>query len=314
MSRIVVTADLHLNLNNRIEDYKKSLQQISEIANQNELLLILGDVYHARRPIPREQNVFRDFLNTLKVPTLIIVGNHDTDVDATTLDEFRKFNIPNVKLQFAPYLLEYKGMKLYLDHALIEGAKLGPTDVILNTREVIRIEDLLKKVQADIYLFGHIHKAQVVRKIPPMLYTGSIERVDFAERNENKYVVLVDIETKTYGYKKLNVRPMQQIDIDLAISTDIPKVLEEGAIVKVILKGTKEQIQKFNEAPLRDSLTKTLTYKIIHEVVKENKTRNNQISETKTILDSFGEYSKTKEFDEHTTQTGIKIMSEVDTK
>jgi DNA repair exonuclease SbcCD nuclease subunit len=314
MSKIVVTADFHLNLNNRIEDYKKSLQQISDIANQNELLLILGDVYHARRPIPREQNIFRDFLNTLKVPTIIVVGNHDTDIDATTLDEFRKFNIANVTLQFAPYILEYKGLKLYLDHRLIEGAKLGPTDVILNTREVVKIEDLLKKVQADFYLFGHIHKSQVVRKNPPMLYTGSIERVDFAERNENKYVVLIDVESKVYGYRKLNVRPMQQIDIDLSVSSDIPKVLEEGSIVKVVVKGTKEQIQKFNEAPLRDSLVTSLTYKIIHEVVKENKTRNNQISETKTVLDSFNEYSKTKEFDEETTQTGVKLMNEVDSK
>jgi len=311
---IVVTADFHLNINNRIEDYRKSLQQISDIANQNELLLILGDIYHVRRPIPREQNIFRDFLKTLKVPTVIVVGNHDKDIDATTLDEFRKFDISNVKLQFAPYILEYKNLKLYLDHALIEGAKLGPTDVILDMREAVKIEDILKKVQADFYLLGHIHKAQIIRKNPPMLYTGSIERVDFAERNENKYVVLIDPETKVYGFKKLNIRPMQQIEIDLNVSQDIPKVLEEGSIVKAVIKGTKEQIQKYNEAPLRDSLVKSLTYKIVHDVVKENKTRNNQISETKTTLDSFNEYAKTKEFNEYTTQLGIKLMNEVDEK
>ena len=308
--KILFCSDFHLNLTNRIEDYSKSMLQILEATKVVDAIYILGDIYHKRQPHPKEQEIFRKWIVQIKCNKFILLGNHDLNLDTHTLNEFEILG--GAKIIKTPHILEINNKRIYMGHQLIEGAKLGPGDLDLKVKGATSLNNLLS-YKADLYLLGHIHKIQAVKQEPPIIYVGSIERVDFAERNENKYFLILDTEKWKIQYHKLNIRPMQQIDIDLNILQSMPTI-EEGAIVKIVVKGTKEQIQKFNEAPLRDALVKSLTYKIIHEIVKENKTRNNQISETKTILDSFTEYSKTKEFNEETTQTGVKLMNEVDSK
>ena len=316
MSKIVVTADFHLNISNRIDDYIKSLNQISIIANQNELLIILGDIYHTRRPHPVEMNIFRDFINSIKVSVIMIPGNHDINLDASTIDEFYKFKINQVSMFKPPHVMRYKNLVLYLDHGIVEGAKLGPSDLVLHVKNSTTQEELLRKAVADFYLFGDIHKAQVVRKVPPILYPGSIERVDFAERNENKYVLLIDPESKEYTYQKLLIRPMKQLDIKLNETEVInfKQILGENinnAIVKIKIIGTKEQFQKFNEAPLRDALSTLFSYKIMYEKIKEKYIRNKNISESKDMGECFNEYAKIKKFDKYTIAKGLEVMESI---
>ena len=312
---ITVTADFHLNLNNRIDDYIKSLDQIASIANNGKLLLILGDIYHQRRPHPVEMNVFRDFVNSVKVPIVMIPGNHDMNLDASTIDEFYKFKINNVKLFKPPYILKYKNLSLYLDHGIVEGAKLGPADITLNLRNA-RAQSEILNTKADFYLFGDIHKAQVVRYQPPILYPGSIERVDFAERNEDKYVLIINTETRKYGYKKLIVRPMVQLEVRLAeikspIDFEIAfSPLVNDAIVKVKVVGTKEQLYSFNEAPLRDVLNKSFKYKITYEKIKDKRVRNKNISESKSTGDCFIEYASIKKLDKYIVEKGLEVINE----
>jgi len=306
---IINTADFHININNRPDDTIKSLDQIAEVANLNLFLAIVGDIYHKRCPTPTEMNIFRDFIKKVKVPIHIMIGNHDTNLEASTLDEFKKFDIKNVSLHRVPYILEYEGIKIYYDHAMVEGAKLGPTDLMLNVRESIPLDTLVKN-NCDFYVFGHIHKAQMIRKTPFIGYTGSIERVDFAERNENKHIFMINPKTKEFGYKKLLIRPMIQLDIDLDKVNDNIYPVVTDAIVKVTIKGTKEQINKFNEGQVKEFLVKNnaYTFKIVHTVVRETKVRNNQINEGKTPADCFNEYAKQNKLDEYTISKGMEIL------
>ncbi len=312
---ITNAADLHIDINNRPDDKIKALDQVATISNEGELLLIEGDIYHSRRPTPTEQNIFRDFLLKLKVPTIIGIGNHDENLGASTLDEFLKFPHENIKLVRLPYIVEHKGIKVYMDHCTVEGAKLGPADLMVDIKEAIPIKKLLEN-NCDFYAFGHIHKAQMLKKSPPMFYTGSIERVDFAERNEDKFVFVIESKEK-YGYKKLNIRDMIQWDIDLTQPNLKSNELirkPDTAIVKVMVKGTKELIAKFNEAPVREELKNSFSYSIQYEVVKTDKTRNEAISELKTVGESLVEYGKQMKLTEGTVQKGLEIINKVDTE
>ncbi len=317
-------ADLHLSLNNRLNDFKKVLmEQVLPEANRSSKFYILGDIFHDRRPHPIELNIFRDFISQVTTPTTIIVGNHDENIDATTIDEFFYWETTRAPIEICkpPYVDIYENVILYLDHAQYEGAKLGPSNLSLNIREAKKLVNLPLKISSDdlrpidFYVFGHVHKAQILRKNPPTLYVGSIEHIDFAERNEDKFMFQIDEKTKKYGYKKLNVRPMYQIELDLPIVNEggfeffiKPKI--KDAIVRVSLNGTKEQITKFNEAPLLESLKESHKFSIVYNISKEKRVHVQAISEEKSTIECFKDYAKLKNFTERETNLGIEIINE----
>lgn len=102
----------------------------------------------------------------------------------------------------------------------------------------------------DYVALGHLHRFQDLNKSGiPVVYAGSIERVDFGERNEEKGFVDVTITTTpaghkvtTYNFVQLPTRPMKQIEIQLQVDKDqseqILAALEvqdlDQAIVKVL--------------------------------------------------------------------------------
>jgi DNA repair protein SbcD/Mre11 len=55
----------------------------------------------------------------------------------------------------------------------------------------------------DYVALGHIHKGQVLKESPPTIYSGSLERLDFGDENDDKGFYLVEInETKNSGSRK----------------------------------------------------------------------------------------------------------------
>lgn len=103
----------------------------------------------------------------------------------------------------------------------------------------------------DYVALGHLHRHQNVNQggHPAIVYAGSIERIDFGERKENKGFcrVMIDIakqgmERCTFEFVEVKSRPMIQVDVTLDPAenqTDqIVKKLSEyqldGAIVKII--------------------------------------------------------------------------------
>ena len=99
----------------------------------------------------------------------------------------------------------------------------------------------------DYVALGHLHRFQDLNnsRIPPIVYSGSIERVDFGERKEDKGFVYVTIEEKemtTYEFIKTPTRPFIQIEAHIydpenqteQLITEIEKYDLEGAIIKIL--------------------------------------------------------------------------------
>ncbi len=99
----------------------------------------------------------------------------------------------------------------------------------------------------DYVALGHLHRYQNVNgtHLPPIIYSGSIERVDFGERKEEKGFVDVTIHAKeetTYEFVKTPTRPFIQIEVHLFDTQDqTEQILRElskheldGAIIKLL--------------------------------------------------------------------------------
>lgn len=99
----------------------------------------------------------------------------------------------------------------------------------------------------DYVALGHLHRHQNLNpeSIPPVVYSGSIERVDFGERNEEKGFCLVKIHAKKkveFTFVTVPTRPFIQIEVTITnlahateeITEELKKHTLNGAIVKIL--------------------------------------------------------------------------------
>jgi len=110
----------------------------------------------------------------------------------------------------------------------------------------------------DYIALGHLHRFQNLNPNanPPIVYSGSIERVDFGERKEDKGFCYVKIEQKgncSYEFIKTPVRPFIQIEVHInneenqteELLESIKKYNITDAIVKILYflpSGIKDSV------------------------------------------------------------------------
>ncbi|MFZ5954276.1 MAG: metallophosphoesterase family protein [Candidatus Dependentiae bacterium] len=97
----------------------------------------------------------------------------------------------------------------------------------------------------DYVALGHLHRFQDLNSgnNPPIVYSGSLERVDFGERKEEKGFCLVTLNNKqktTYEFIKTPTRPFIQIEVHLVPDKDqtkqILEKLETYTITDAVIK------------------------------------------------------------------------------
>ena len=285
--RFLIASDFHLNERKRLEDFEKNLREIENISHrinpEPAVYIIVGDVFDKRHPTPLELKIFADHLSRVKCNEIqLIIGNHDTvGQNLTTLDWCRGINVNKVKV--------YKifGKTIYFAHRTLSEAKLGPKEIHIDGISY-------KKLNYDVIVTGHIHKPQIVNKENPLvLVPGSIERVNFGERGEDKYIWLLDVEKgiKLKRYK-LNCRPMYYIEYDLdnKIIKINDKEIEKGsqpdtngAIIKATFRGKKSLINKLNYDKLLDKFSKA--YSVDFQFEYSDVAKETTEIETYTISD-----------------------------
>jgi exonuclease SbcD len=149
-------------------------------------------------------------------------------------------------------------------HANIEGAQYGQERLITVGKDLILSPGLVRDPRFDYVALGHIHKFQDLNlnAYPPVVYSGSIERVDFGEINEEKGFVIVDLAKgqTIYSFRQLPTRHF--IDLKVFLETADP-VLDklvralpsekeaENAIVRLSVYYPKEIETQIDEAELR---------------------------------------------------------------
>jgi len=154
-------------------------------------------------------------------------------------------------------------LRLLCLHEIVEGARVGPSDYqFMHAPDTIRCEDLPEDYAA--ILSGHIHRMQILTADPagrplraPVMYPGSIERTSFAERDEVKgYMELDLVPGLVSRFRPLPARPMETITIDPEKLGDAAGASTTGGSATVARRELLRRIRELNpESVVRIRLT-----------------------------------------------------------
>lgn len=159
-----------------------------------------------------------------------------------------------------------KHLAILTGHFTIADARVGTQGTLLNPNEPqVSIRDMELEV-FDYVAMGHVHKYQDMNRgvQPPVVYCGSIDRIDFGEREEAKGFVLAEIRKRKAEYQHIALanRPFLAIEVDTGQAEDPTKMILDtiakypilGSVVKLIYKVPSERAALIRTDEIRKAL------------------------------------------------------------
>lgn len=377
----------------RVLDFLKALDTIVDTAidQKVDLVLFAGDAYKDRTPVPTFQREWGKRIRRLsdaKIPTLLLVGNHDLSPAqgrAHALQEYETLPVPHVHVVSEPKLLtppDLEGLPLQIlaipslsrsrmmarhqisathpaeiyaqietllaelvgtwleqidpalptvltAHASVQGAKYGGERSVMLGSDLVLPGGLVRNPKLDYVALGHIHKAQNLNENahPPVIYPGSIERVDFGEAADDKFFVIAEVDkghTEVHWHQ-LHGRPFIDRSVNLTslegaldqlIGALPPQEELQDAIVRLVVTYPRDWETDIDESAVRRHAEPAFEFHFIRRPQMEARLRlpEGQLVSTMDHAALLETYWKTMEINETESlnQLAAEIIQEVD--
>jgi exonuclease SbcD len=166
-----------------------------------------------------------------------------------------------------------------LAHLMADNARYGAERFLAVGKGFTVPLSLLTRPCFDYVALGHVHRHQVLCEQPPVVYPGSIERVDFSEEKEEKGYVLVELERgKTrFEFCPLSVRAFRTIKVALTEAEDplatllasLKPELIKDAVVRLVYQVRSDQLEQIDNASLQTALSIAHSYTIYPELASQ---------------------------------------------
>lgn len=156
---------------------------------------------------------------------------------------------------------------IVVGHAHLFGARIGAERLLTMGDDPMYDARVFDLPHVDYVALGHIHKHQAVRQAPPpIVYAGSIDRVDFGEEGEDKGWVEVEIAAKgraEWRFHAVTARRFVTIDAKVEsdnATQDVVRAIVRNAdklsdaIVKLRIDVPPERATELHEDAIRAEL------------------------------------------------------------
>ena len=201
---------------------------------------------------------------------------------------------------------------ILLTHYSVQGSKYPSGQTAELGRDVTLSRSLVCDPVFSYTALGHIHLFQDLNEgqQPPVVYPGSIERVDYGEAKEKKGVVIAEVENHhtEYTFRELHTRPMYNLQYEAkdadTIQQDLLDLLPspekaQDAMIRLSITYPHAFESQINERELRKQVEGALDFQIKRKPVYENRMRiqSKNISSLtpKDLLTTYCQVTKTSE-------------------
>jgi len=192
-------------------------------------------------------------------------------------------------------------------HLWAQEAKLGSEHSYCIAGEPIIPISLLANPTFHYVALGHIHKMQILRSdAPAIVYSGSLERLDFGEEKDEKGFMVIDIESSkpiNYHFVTLNGRRFFTLDIEVPTDSadpmahilnqiDMHRPSISDAIVRLIIKLNTVQADLLKDQTfIRQALNSAHNFVVVKQVTRPLTLRlPGQKAEEITPIQALGQY------------------------
>ena len=174
-------------------------------------------------------------------------------------------------------------------HLTVNGATVGTERSMMLGQDHVLLASTLHQPQFEYVALGHIHKHQILRDDPPMIvYSGSLQRVDFTEEADQKGFCLIDLDPQApqgqrlinFEFRNVNARKFITIDVEIATGDPNPTntVINEintknidDAIVRIRILIPSELETHLRESEIRMSLENAHYIAAINKESEDNR-------------------------------------------
>lgn len=162
------------------------------------------------------------------------------------LDELMQQELHHQLADLAEQASHSEAPRVLTGHFTIDGAVTGSERQIMLGRDVAALLSSVANPVWDYVAMGHVHKFQDLtlndKFKPPVVYSGSLERIDFGEEADNKGFVWVELERGNTSYKFVPVksRPFVTLRINVCASMnptqDVLKLIKEHELEDAVVR------------------------------------------------------------------------------
>ncbi len=199
-------------------------------------------------------------------------------------------------------------------HVWISGARVGSERALAIGQEHALLLSNVANPAFDYIALGHIHKHQTLSQNPPVVYAGSLERLDFGEEEDDKGFYLIEItpndETKkrqvSFDFHMIDGRRFLTINTsieseDIDPTTTVLKAIAKqhgkisDAVVRLQISLPAECQGQLRDNDIRNALKETHYFTIIKDIQRETRLRLGKwTAEELTPVEALKKYLETR--------------------
>ena len=157
-------------------------------------------------------------------------------------------------------------------HATISGATTGTERSMMLGQDHVLLVSAVRQPQLEYVALGHVHKHQVLRQDPPMVvYSGSLQRVDFSEEADQKGFCVIELDPTApqgqrmtdFQFHRVDARPFVTVNVNIdsgeldptdAVIRAIARQEVANAVVRVRITLPSELDSHLRDADIRLAL------------------------------------------------------------
>jgi len=314
---VVFAGDAFKNRDPNPTQQREFAQRIKRLADEIPTLLLVGN--HDMPGMPSKASSV-DIFQTLDVPGVLVGRKPEGQVVETrrgkvylawipypmrsrllSSDEHRGKSIEELQAALAQVVSDNLSVlaeeaskhdmpRVLVGHLSVGEARYGSEQTVMLGGDVaVQISNLADPAW-DYVALGHIHRHQSVHedKYPPVVYSGSLERIDFGEEKQAKGFCWVQLarQSTTWEFIPAAARPFHTVSVDVrkrkdpmqAVLAAVNKAPVDDAVVRVIVQLRSDQQAALREREIENALSQAASVSIVREVEIEARARLGDLS------------------------------------